>query len=216
MRHSCDVSSDGAFRRRWRRWERPRRERAVTCGIVVRCAPCDMAMEPMRADVPRACGRAVDSTRVRGRSDAGGVLSREKVDLRFLGRAEPEPLFVARLRFVKGHGPGRRGHARDRRGRRGFAPEAPRRSTVEDTVPAVQPLEAPAGVDVQRDRVRLRVLEAPAGHQEEAPVRPDHGQGRAVGRLRPTTTHTPGATHVSTTRANRGTPSRLRPERTRN
>ena len=72
----------------------------MTCGIVVRCAPCDMAMAPMRADVPRACGRAVDSTRVRGRSDAGGVLSREKVDLRFLGRAEPEPLFVARLRVM--------------------------------------------------------------------------------------------------------------------
>ena len=47
-----------------------RRERAVTCGIVVRCAPCDMAMAPMRADVPRACGRAVDSTRVRGRSES--------------------------------------------------------------------------------------------------------------------------------------------------
>lgn len=97
MRHSCDVSSDGAFRRRWRRWERPRREWAVTCGIVVRCAPCDMAMAPMRADVPRACGRAVDSTRVRGRSDAGGVLSRKMVDLRFLGRAEPRPLFVGAL-----------------------------------------------------------------------------------------------------------------------
>ena len=42
----------------------------MTCGIVVRCAPCDMAMAPMRADVPRACGRAVDSTRVRGRSES--------------------------------------------------------------------------------------------------------------------------------------------------
>mmetsp|Transcript_1252 Transcript_1252/g.5589 ORF Transcript_1252/g.5589 Transcript_1252/m.5589 type:complete len:251 (+) Transcript_1252:1024-1776(+) len=31
---------------------------------------CDMAMAPMRADVPRACGRAVDSTRVRGRSES--------------------------------------------------------------------------------------------------------------------------------------------------
>lgn len=159
----------------------------------------------------RAAGR---STR---RGCAGGVsrLSSRRGKHR-LEIPRPSRARAIIRRALKGHGPGRRGHARDRRGRRGFAPEAPRRPTVEDTVPAVQPLEAPARVDVQRDRVRLRVLEAPAGHQEEAPVRPDHGEGRAVGRLRPTPTHTPGATHVSTTRANRGTPSRLRPERTRN
>ena len=150
----------------------------------------------------RAAGR---STR---RGCAGGVsrLSSRRGNHR-LEIPRPSRARAIIRRALKGHGPGRRGHARDRRGRRGFAPEAPRRPTVEDTVPAVQPLEAPAGVDVQRDRVRLRVLEAPAGHQEEAPVRPDHGQGRAVGRLRPTTTHTPGrCTHQP--RARTGEPRR--------
>ena len=82
---------------------------------------------------------------------------------------------------------------RGRRGeRRGVRREAPRQTPVAGAVPELRTLETSSVVVVQGARVRVRLRQAPAGHSEEAAVRADREQRRAVGRDRAAAPHPPG------------------------